>query len=279
MFSLLYSIIKISRPVNFVITFCSILVAGFIASKNFEVSLALFSAAIAGAFASAAGNAINDYYDVEIDKINRPERMIPANKISREAALKIYFLFLFNSLLPALMLPVKAALILISSSYIIFMYSFRLKKIALFGNVVVAFMTGFAFIFGAAAAGNIKAGIIPAVFAFLINFMREIVKDMEDIEGDYKSLVKTYPQIYGFREAKLLAVQIGILLFVCSLIPFIFKFYRIEFFVLMMILVNPLLIYSMKKLFTGDGKNNFRSVSNLLKLNMIFGLMAILIGA
>lgn len=273
------AIIKISRPINFVLTFLSIVVAGFIASKKFDLSFVLFSAALAGAFSSAAGNIINDYYDVEIDKINRPDRIIPSNLMSKESVLKLYFVFLAISLLPAIYLPLQASVILICSAYIIFMYSFRLKKIPFYGNVVVAFMTGFAFIFGAASAGNMKAGIIPGVFAFLINLMREIVKDMEDVEGDHKSLIKTYPQIYGFKEAKALINQIGILLFVCTLVPFIFEIYTIEFFVAVMIVVNPFLIFTLKKLYFSTTKENFHTVSNYLKLNMLFGLIAIILGA
>lgn len=273
------SVIKISRPINFVITFLSVLVAGFIASGKIELTFILISAAIAAAFSSAAGNIINDYYDVEIDRINRPDRAIPSNSLSRKNALSLYFIFLAISLIPAFYLPLQASVILICSAYIIFMYSFRLKIIPLYGNIVVAFMTGFAFIFGAASVGNMKAGIIPAGFAFLINLMREIVKDMEDIEGDHKSLIKTYPQIYGFKETKLLINQIGILLFVSTFIPFIFQIYRIEYFILAMIIVNPLLIFSLKKLYSSNTKEKFHYISNLLKLNMFFGLIAILIGA
>lgn len=273
------SVIKISRPINFVITFLSVLVAGFIAAGKIDFTFILVSAALAAAFSSAAGNIINDYYDVEIDKINRPDRAIPSNSLSRQNALSLYFIFLAISLIPAIYLPLQASVILICSAYIIFMYSFRLKKIPLYGNIVVAFMTGFAFIFGAASVGNMKAGIIPAGFAFLINLMREIVKDMEDIEGDHKSLIKTYPQIYGFKETKLLINQIGILLFVSTFIPFIFQIYRIEYFILAMIIVNPLLIFSLKKLYSSNTKENFHYISNLLKLNMFFGLIAILIGA
>ncbi len=72
--------------------------------------------------------------------------------------------------------------------------------------MIIAFLTGFAFIYGAIAVNNVRAAFIPAVFAFLINFIREIIKDMEDVEGDKRLGVFTYPILFGFKKAKRMVI-------------------------------------------------------------------------
>ena len=77
-----------------------------------------------------------------------------------------------------------------------------MKRIILLGNFIVAFLTGLAFIYGGIAVNNFKYAVIPAIFAFLINFIREIVKDMEDIEGDKSAGIFSFPYLYGFKRSK-----------------------------------------------------------------------------
>ena len=139
-----------------------------------------------------------------------------------------------------------ALLIDTSALVLLFFYSFRLKRIVLLGNFSVAFLTGLAFIYGGVSVDNSKYAIIPAIFAFFINFIREIVKDMEDIEGDKSAGIFSFPYLYGFKRSKIIISVFSLLLIIATLIPFISKFYRIEYFIIIMALVNPILIYSFK---------------------------------
>jgi len=116
------------------------------------------------------------------------------------------------------------------------------------------------------------------MFAFLINLIREIVKDMEDIEGDKQQGINTYPVSYGFKKAKMLVVFVTIVLIILTLYPFVVKLYAIEYFLVVMIFVNPLLVYIIKSLFDDDSNKNLNKLSNLLKLNMVIGLTAIFLG-
>ncbi len=279
MISKIIAIIKITRPVNFLITFISIVIAGFIANGNEILSLQLLSIACSGALAISAGNVINDYFDYEIDKINRPERVLSIGIITRKQSLIIYFVILFLSLMLAVFVSFKAFIFLLLFSPVIFLYSAWFKKIPLFGNFIVAAVLGFiGFIYPGFVLANTIKVIIPACFAFLINFIRELLKDMEDIEGDMKCGVITFPLKYGFRLSKSIIIILTSTLIILTFIPFVFVIYKIEFFVIVMIIVNPLLIYFLKELYHDDSKKNLGKLSKLIKLNMIFGLLAIFIG-
>jgi geranylgeranylglycerol-phosphate geranylgeranyltransferase len=226
----------------------------------------------------ASGNIINDIFDIEIDRINRPSRPLSSGLIKINFALFFYFILVLISLALSLLISQSAFTIVLISHLILFLYSKYLKKIPLIGNITVAFLTGLVFIFGGVAVGNPSAAIIPASFAFLINLIREIVKDMEDIEGDRKVDVITFPIKFGFQKSKFLILVITILLVLFTLYPFLTKLYKIEFIIVVMILVNTILVYSLKLLFENNSDKNLKKVSNLLKLDMIIGLIAIYLG-
>jgi len=270
--------IKIFRPVNFLITFISVIVAAIICQPSeipwLNVALAAFSAS----FVMASGNIINDIYDIEIDKINQPQRVLAASKISISSVVFLYTLLIVISLLFAWFINLIAFGIVIGTSILLFLYSKSLKKFSLVGNIVVAFLTGLVFIFGGVAVDNPDAAIVPALFAFLINLIREIVKDMEDVDGDAKVGIVTFPIKFGYQKSKYFILLITTSLIVITIYPFITELYKIEYFIVVMVIVNPILVYCSKKIFEDHSIKNLKKISNLLKLNMIFGLIAIYLG-
>jgi geranylgeranylglycerol-phosphate geranylgeranyltransferase len=274
----LTAIIKLIRPINFLITFISVIVAAVICFPDKLLSMNLFIAALAASLVMASGNIINDIFDIEIDRINRPSRPLPSGLIKINFALFFYFILVLISLALSLLINQSAFTIVLNSHLILFLYSKYLKKVPLIGNITVAFLTGLVFIFGGVAVGNPSAAIIPASFAFLINLIREIVKDMEDIEGDQKADVITFPIKFGFQKSKIIILIITISLILYTIYPFITQIYKIEYFVIIMITVNQILVYSLKLLFANHSPKNLNKISNLLKLNMVFGLIAIYFG-
>jgi geranylgeranylglycerol-phosphate geranylgeranyltransferase len=274
----LKALIIISRPINLLITFLVIIVACIISIKGDYSVLKVFFAGLTGALTVSAGNVINDYFDINIDKVNRPHRVLPKGELTLREALVSYIFLFFVSLLLSIFISLIALLEVFFASALLFLYSYKIKKIPLLGNFVVAFLTGFAFIYGGMAVDNSKAAIIPALFALLINFIREIVKDMEDIEGDKQQGINSYPAIRGFKKAKMIIVFITGVLIILTVFPFINELYAIEYFIIVMVIVNPLLVYIVKSLFDDDSTKNLNKLSNLLKLNMVIGLTAIFLG-
>jgi len=253
-------------------------VAALICKPNTILTLNLVLAAFAASVVLASGNIINDIKDVEVDRINRPERPLPSGKISRINAYALYLILVLISILISFLLNEMAALIVLLSIVLLFVYSNYLKQIPLLGNITISLLTGLVFIYGGVVVGNPSAAIIPAVFAFLINFIREVIKDMQDVEGDKKANVVTYPIKYGFQKSKILILFLTILLILFTAYPFISKLYKIEYFIIVMVIVNPILIYCLKILFEENSANNLKKISNLLKLSMIFGLLIIYVG-
>ncbi len=274
----LTSIIKLIRPINFLITFISVIVAAIICLPDKIPVINIFIAALAASLVMAAGNIINDIYDVAIDKINKPHRPLPSGKITVKEAYVIYFILLFISIFISTLINEIVIAIVLGSVVLLFFYSKYLKRIPIVGNIAVAFLTGLVFIYGGFVVENPKAAIVPAIFAFLINLIREIVKDMEDVEGDKTAGLKTLPIRFGFQKSKSVALSIIIFLIGFTFYPFVTQLYKIEYFIVVMIVVNPILIYSSKMLFENNSPKNLYRVSNLLKLNMVLGLIAIYLG-
>ncbi len=272
------SYIKITRPVNVIITFFVVVVAILISQKEQTDLYSILFASIAASLVAASGNIVNDIYDIESDKISHPNRVLVLGMLSpKEAVYLINFLNIIAIIIASRVSEILFFLVILSS-VILFLYSFYLKKLPLVGNIVIASLTGLTFVYGGFAAGNPMAAIVPALFAFLINLIREIVKDMQDIEGDTKAGVITFPIRFGFQKSKSLIAFITIALLLYTLYPFITELYKIEYFIVVMIFVNPLLILSLKILFDSKKENNLSVVSNMLKLNMVLGLVAIYLG-
>jgi geranylgeranylglycerol-phosphate geranylgeranyltransferase len=270
---------QIPRPLNCLIVFLVIIVASVISIDGDYVVLNIILAGISGALTTAAGNVINDYFDIDIDKINKPDRVLPSGNLSSKEALYYYIALIMSALTISFFININAFLIVLIASALLFIYSYRVKKIPLLGNTLISFLTGLAFVYGSIAVNNFNASLIPAVFAFLLNFIREIIKDMEDVEGDKKYGIRTYPVSSGFKKAKIIVVFItSVLIMFLTLYPFIINVYSIEYLLVIMIFVNPILVYILKTLFDDDSVKNLNRISNLLKLNMLIGLTAIFLG-
>lgn len=278
MFGKIFCYIQLTRPLNTLISFFSIIVAGLLAVTGTLPWRNILLASLSGALTCAAGNIINDIYDIKIDRINKPKRVLPAGRVTVKEAWILYFVLSVFSLLLSALINLYALLIVLFTLVMLFIYSARLKGLILVGNITVALLTGLAFIYGGVAVNNLRNAVIPAVFAFLINFIREILKDMEDVVGDFKNHIITFPQRYG----NTLAIRI-ILLLTCILclstsIPFILRIYKIEYFISVMVIVNVIFIYFLKSLFADQSENNLKRLSLVLKINMILGLVSIYLG-
>lgn len=278
-FKKLTAIIKITRPSNVFITFLTIFASVLIFSNGDEKLLKIsIIGGIVGALIDAGGNIINDFFDVEIDKINKPKRPIPSGLISRKLALYLYTFTTSLGVILSNFLGLLPFLISLSSSILIFLYSFRLKRIPLFGNFIVALLTGLAFIFAGSIAKNIKEAIIPMVFALLINFAREIIKDIEDIEGDMKVGLNTFPIKAGIKKSVMLSSLTLAILILLTPLPYMLGLYN-KHFILIVSVVDLGLIYVVISLFKDQTKINLNRLSNILKFEMILGLLAIYFGS
>jgi len=263
--------VEIARPGNAVVGGVAALVGGYLGgSLGFAVGIA----AAATVFGTGAGNAVNDYYDADIDAVNNPERPIPSGRLSRRgAALLALSFFVAALVLTVVFLPPLAIGIGVVNLVLLVGYSSHLKRMPLIGNVVVAYLTGSAFLFGGAAVEGVEFTVILFALAALANLGREIVKDVEDIEGDAEEGARTLPVVWGERRALAVAsvaVAVGVVL---SPLPY---FFFDEFGVEYLISVGAADI-----VFLEGTRRSWKSPSsgqNLLKIAMVVALVAFVVG-
>ncbi|MCG6912308.1 geranylgeranylglycerol-phosphate geranylgeranyltransferase [bacterium BMS3Abin03] len=274
----IYYYILITRPLNIIITLLVVIVGALISKGETYETTNIILAGISAILTAAAGNIINDIIDKNADKINHPVRIIPSGKLSVKQAGIEYFFLVIAACVISSFINQLSFLIVFLTSVLLFLYSNILKRIPLLGNITIAYLTGMAFIYGGVSVGHPRAALIPALFAFMINLIRELVKDIQDIDGDKNVGIKTFPIKFGIDSTKYLITFFVILLILTTFIPYAFDIYKIEFFILVMIVVNPILIFFLKLLYKNDFTANLNKLSNMLKLDMVFGLLAIFLG-
>jgi geranylgeranylglycerol-phosphate geranylgeranyltransferase len=259
------------------ISMISIFVAAFI-TGTLHPAINVLLACVSGGLIAAGANTINDYFDLEIDRINKPKRPLVAGKLSSSQALIIaLFEFAVGSLL-ALFIGLLAFIIAFSISLLLFFYSYRLKRLPLIGNLAVSFSTGMAFIYGGIAVHRVVETLIPAIFAFFYHFGREIIKDIQDREGDTSEKARTFPIIYGNRLSLILTTLNFALLTVLVFLPFLFGWYGIKYILVILFGVYPVIFFSVWSMWRNQTPGNLGFISNLLKADMLVGLLAIYLG-
>jgi len=216
--------IVLTRPINFIITFFVVIVGAVISVKEEYFIYIILMAAFSASLTAAAGNVINDIYDKEPDKINHPDRPLATGIVSVKNAWAEYFILTFLAVLLSVFINQTAFTIVVLTSILLYLYSIRLKKIPLLGNITVAYLTGLAFVYGGVAVNNATDAFIPAIFAFMINLIRELIKDIEDIEGDKKVGLTSFPIKFGTKAATILITSLTVVLIFITLYPFLNNF-------------------------------------------------------
>jgi len=212
--------LRITRPANAVVAGIAAIVAYFVATGTLVPSVLLLLAVVA--LVTAAGNAINDYYDAEIDAVNRADRPIPAGLVSRRAALRYAAVLFIAGIAAGLFTNPLCMGFAVFNSLLLVAYGARLKGIPLAGNLAVAYLTGSVFLFGGALAG--MPGLVRlaplAVMSFLATMARELLKDAEDVEGDAAGGASTLPLRIGVKRTTYWAFVFVLLSAVASIAPF-----------------------------------------------------------
>ncbi len=273
----IFAIFAISRPANVLISMISIFVAAFI-TGTLQPAINVLLACISGGLIAAGANTINDYFDLEIDRINKPYRPLIAGKLSPSQAQLISMFEFTVGILLAAFIGSLAFFVAFTISFLLFFYSYRLKRLPLIGNLTVSFSTGMAFVYGGIAVNRIIETLIPAAFAFFYHFGREIIKDVQDLEGDTREKARTFPIVYGNRLSLILTTLNFSILTVLVFLPFVFGWYGIKYILVIMFGVYPVIFFSIWSIWRNQTPGNLGFISNLLKADMLVGLLAIYLG-
>ena len=246
---------------------------------------------------AAAGYTLNDIYDLKADKINKPHKVIIGKYISEKQGYAYYYILNVIGLLAGLYVAYKVDKVSYIATFIITalllkVYNSDFKKMPLIGNIIVSLLVslsilivGFFDVIPAITNENVveqyhafRVLIDYSVFAFMFMFLREIVKDIEDVNGDKKLNMKTLPILLGRKRAK---NTVFILSFVPLILVTLYSFNNfsdVPFILAYMLIVVMLpLLYFMTKILYAKTKKEYTFASNLLKIIMLLGMLSILV--
>ncbi len=254
------------------------LVSILLLSGGFDYNIVFFWGGVCAVLVGSASNVINDIFDIEIDKINRPERILPSQQITISNAWRFYFLLIFFSIILGYgFLPETPFTIVVLSNILLFIYSWKLKKTPIFGNLIVSFFIGLVFIYSTMLVCNFKSGITPFIFAFFLILSREIIKDIEDIEGDRQQFAKTTPIVFGIKKAKWITILSLVICFISLILSYLLNIYGATFFLIVSVFVIVPGLVLCFKIYNGNQKQDFTKISKLLKILILPSLAALVL--
>jgi len=207
------------RPRNLVMAAAGTAVGGFLVLGRLFLPPALWWAMARAVGLGAAGNAANDYFDVEADRFSHPLRPLVVGTMSRGAALATAGVAGGLGLAAAWWVSGRLFLLGLAALVVMLVYSPLLKSRGLLGNLAVAVVASLPLVYGAAAVGWWRAGLVPAALAALLHLARELVKDLEDVDGDLAIGRRTVPIALGVDAGYGAAAGILALFVPVSLVP------------------------------------------------------------
>ncbi len=242
-------------------------------------------------FLEASTFALNDYFDLDIDKKNnRTDRPLVSGALQPKTALVLFAVFFPLGIIASYFVNIACFIIAVITAIFAILYDSHMKKLKLLGNFYIAYVMAIPFVFGGAAVlpeNSISFSITPSIFivaliAFLAGSGREIMKDIEDFEGDSTKGVRSFPKYIGIKYSSILAAFFYIIAIILSFIPFMFElfdiYHRNIYYISIIILTDVMLmITSLQLIFNKDIE---LKIYRRISLYAIFiGLIGFLAGA
>ena len=251
---------------------------------------------------AAAGYIINDYFDLNIDQVNKPERTIIDKQIKRRWAIVLHLVFSFAGILISFYIDFNSPVFWLGFSniicaFLLFGYSISLKKKLLWGNILISALTAWVVIVSFLCYYNnfycsncdqdflelynnrfIRISFLYAGFAFIISLIREVVKDMEDMDGDARYGCRTMPIAWGIPASKVfVAVWLVVLIGMISIVQFyVLQFGWVWSAVYCIAFIILPLLWILRKLFMAQVPKDYHQVSRVIKLVMLTGLLSMI---
>lgn len=267
---------KISRPLTTLTGALAVVLGGYVAGSGDWLNIAF--AVLSTVLASSSANAWNDYLDIEIDRVNQPQRPLPSGQVTPQNAVIFSILLAIFSVLIAALISFPAFLIALSANALLFIYSWKLKSTVLLGNVVIAFISGLSAVFGGVAAGNPR----PTLWLFLIIFVailgREVLKTLADYEGDLKESVRTIATVWGQRAARFVFYILALGTLVIMLAPVVAEVYQPIYGVIVVVGVLPVLVYILWRVRRVREGPQLEKLSQLMKYDFLVWFAAVVLG-
>ena len=277
----LLDILKLMRVINCLLAMAGVYVGAFMTWTDL-VYYGPVMAAMAAFFVCAVGNIVNDIVDIEIDRVNRPDRVLVRGTISRARAINAAVVFGLAAVITALSVNTAVLLAVLAALALLLLYNFYLKRIPLAGNIVIALLSALTFMTGGLAVNykwvlGLPGPLVPAVFAFFFHLVREIVKDVEDIDGDRKAGVKTLPQIIGVSRSLLTVLALFFVLVLATYVPVLTGWFGRAYEILVVYVVDLPLLLLLIFVWGNPSAVMLKIGSYALKAGMVLGLAALIV--
>jgi geranylgeranylglycerol-phosphate geranylgeranyltransferase len=221
------AVTELLRPRNMIISFIGVIAGMMLVSKTVTLTPETLAAAVSAAIILGGGNALNDFYDYEADKVNRPKRPLSSGRIRRDDARQIALLLFLAGIILAVFINIYCLLLAIVNATILAAYAKYSKKALFISNLAVSYLSASVFAYGAASILQTQlfslngAGMLAVLIgsSFFMTASREIIKDIEDVKGDAKIKADTLPTRLGAKGANMIAILAGLMAITISLTP------------------------------------------------------------
>jgi geranylgeranylglycerol-phosphate geranylgeranyltransferase len=242
-----------------------------------------YMAGLATFLVCAFGNIINDLIDIESDRINRPRRVLVREALSPGFAVGLAVASSLLAILLSMTARWEIVTMVVVAIGLLVAYNFRLKRIPVLGNIVVAVLGGLTLITGGLAVApsrvlEMPGALLPALMAVPFHMVREIVKDVEDIAGDRQAGVVTLPQLIGVRPALTVAGVLFMALVGLTLVPIWAGWFGRAYEIIAVYVIDIPLIGLLICLWLRPGQPLLAVTSLALKFGMLMGIVALLVG-
>lgn len=239
-------------------------------------------ASLAAFLICAGGNVVNDLMDIETDRVNRPHRVLVRGALSKYEAVVLAVAVNLLALILALAVNMLVAIVAAAVILLLLAYNIRLKRVPLVGNAVIAIMGGLTFLTGGLAVDQMLAltlpgPLIPAGFALFFHIVREIIKDVQDLEGDRQVGIRTFPQVVGVRSSLSLALGLFVLLVLLTCLPILFGWYGSTYKIITVYIIDLPLLLLLIFVWGNPTPSMLRAASVGLKGGMALGIVALLL--
>jgi geranylgeranylglycerol-phosphate geranylgeranyltransferase len=228
---------------------------------------------------SAAANAWNDYLDIEIDKINQPQRPLPSGLVSLPAARNFSLWASLAALIISAFINLPAFLIAVFVVGLLYLYSWKLKSTVLNGNATIALTSGFSAIYGGVAAGNVRPSLWLALIIGTAIMGREVLKTLADYEGDLREHCRTVATVWGKRRARIVFYVLAAATIWVMLLPYLRDVYEPIYATIVAAGVFPVIFYILMRVTQDRTGAQLEKLSQLMKYDFLIWFVAVILGA
>lgn len=286
------SLLKLVRAANLIIMMLTQVLVYFCLSDppltQLKLPAAFVLVLLATLMAAAGGYVINDYHDIKTDRVNKPGRVIVGRQISRRKAMATHITLSGIAILLGLSVNMKIGFAVLCCCLILWAYAITFKKQFLTGNLVVAALSAFTLLIIPLSGISLHAPLLwmYAGIAFWISLIREIIKDMEDVEGDRLDHGRTLPIVWGMKRTKQWLFVLNIL-FLIQILAFLYLVldaglleqhpgtnYFSGYTLLFILLPVGITLYLLMK---AETKSDFGKLSSWYKFIMLTGILSMLL--